>query len=715
MALRQYRCLVNSLNIRSQPFTQAAFRTGQTLRRHQVITVEDSRRAESEGYLWLNFERGWCAARSLDGRAVFMTDAVPQRERLLGINIDPNNPTANPTPEQLRGLGWVRFVLHMDSRREPPERAFAFYDPIIRAYHHSGTRILLILLQDTFVGNMPWVNGDWARYARDFAVRASAIAARYRGQVAAYQIWNEGDLDGAPTSHYVKPEDYATLLLLASEAINQADPSALVISGGLASDAANSIEYMRAVRRALGNALPVDGIAVHPYGHIPPSPNAAPFPNYTGSLDALMRRFTDAFPDKPIWITEIGVARVDVNNQTYWPRIANYMDKTIDFLRDTYMHVLGAVIWFAWSDSMDQAGIVNVRGEPKNPIFSTFFANLHADYPIYERQNTPFANSIALAHSATDALADASAEAFAARLQAAAPNVSALLLWCSNGTAWLGGTGALAVHSAADLSRIAKSLVKARVRLHAWHGLHGADITAEISQIVQAALAQGVCSIVLDLDPQRLALRQPDHIRTFMTALRRALPAETRIGLSFDGRPANFSAVNLTEWLPFIDSWHPKVWYADWNGRPSVLIGQTLSALRPYRKPIVVLTQFGPDGDMREAGRAALEPHQAAAGIAFWRLGTASAAQLAAVRGVAMPWLAGYTPLDTLGTVAVRTASPLRIRAVPSEQSPTLGQLQPNEAVSVLERLSLPPLEWIRHRRGWSVARNAATGEVYLG
>jgi hypothetical protein len=715
MALRQYRCIVNSLNIRSQPSTQAAFRTGQTLRRNQVIAVEDSRRVESDGYLWLNFERGWCAARSLDGRSVFMTDGVPQRERLLGINIDPNNPTANPAPEALRGLGWVRFVLHIDSRREPPERAFAFYDPIIRAYSQSGTRILLILLQDTFLGNLPWVNGDWTRYARDFAIRAGQIAARYRGQVAAYQIWNEGDLDGAPTSHYVKPEDYATLLSLASSAINQADPSALIVSGGLASGAASGIAYLRAVRRALNGKLPVDGIAVHPYGHIPPFPNVAPFPNYTGSLEALMRQFTDAFPDKPIWITEIGVARVDVTNQSYWSRIANYMDKTVDFLRDTYMHALGAVIWFAWSDTMDEAGIVNARGEPKNPIFSTFFQNLHADYPIYERQNTPFANSIAVAHRAADTLPDPSAEAFAARLQAAAPNVSALLLQCSEGTAWSGGTGALAVRNATDLAHIADALQTARVRLHAWHGLHGANLTAEISQIVQATLANGVRSVVLDLDPQRLALRDATSIRTFMIALRRALPAETRIGVSFDGRPAAFSAVNLTEWLPFVDSWHPKVWYADWNGRPAALIGQTLNALRPYRKPIVVLTQFGADGDMREAGRAALEPQQAAAGIGFWRLGTASAEQLAAVRGVALPWLAGYVPTSTLGTVAVRTAAPLRIRAVPSERGEILGQLLPNEPVSVLERLSLPPLEWIRHRRGWSVARNTTTGEVYLG
>ncbi len=715
MALRQYRCIVSNLNIRSQPSTQAAFRTGRTLVRNEVITVDAARRAESDGYLWLNFDRGWCAERSLDGRTVFMTDGVPPRERLWGINIDPNNPTANPPPDQLRGVGWVRFVLHMDSRREAPERAYAFYDPIIRAYSQSSTRILLILLQDTFLGNLPWVNGDWARYARDFAARAGQIAARYRGQVAAYQIWNEGDLDGAPTSHYVKPTDYATLLLLASKAITQADPAAQVISGGLASGAASGIAYMRAVRQALGGVLPVDGIAVHPYGHVPPGTNVAPFSNYTASLDGLMRQFTDAFPDKPIWISEIGVARVDVNNQSYWSRIANYMDKTIDYLRGVYTYALGAVIWFAWNDTMDEAGIVNARGEPKNPIFTTFFQNLHADFPIYERQNTPFAGSVALAHLATDPLSDPTAEAFATRLQNAAPNVNALLVWGSSGTTWLGGSGALAVRNAVDLSRIADALTAARVRLYAWHGLQGSNLTAEVSQIVQAALADGVRSVVLDLDPSRLVLRDSASIRNFMIALRRALPANASIGVSFDGRPSTFGAVNLMEWLPFVDSWHPKVFYAEWGGRPATLIAQALNALRPYRKPIVVLTQFGAEGDMREAGRAALEPQQGAAGIGFWRLGAASAPQLAAVRGVAMPWLAGYTPTSTLGTVAVRTTTALRIRAVPSDSGEILGQLFPNEAVSVLERASFPPFEWVRHRRGWSAARNTQTGEVYLG
>ncbi|GAB4554671.1 MAG: hypothetical protein OHK0023_25100 [Anaerolineae bacterium] len=711
MAIRQYRCIVSALKIRTQPATAPSFATGQTLKRNQVILADDARRVEADGYLWLNFNLGWCAAHSLDGRNIFMSDGVPQRERMWGINIDPNNPTARPDPQLLRGVQWVRFVYHADSRFEPLERVFAFYDPIIRGYANAGIKILLILLQDTYQGNRPWDNGDWNGYAPGFAERARILASRYRGLVAAYQIWNEGDIRGANTSHYVAPENYAPMLAQASRAITLADPSAQVVFGAVASGSASGIEYIQATRRALGGNLPVDAVSVHPYAHVPPGQNVAPFPNYSGSLDGLMQQFTDAFPQKPIWITEIGVPRVDVNNRDYWPRIANYMDKTVDFLRDTYAYALRNVIWFAWNDTQDQAGIVNQSGAPKNPIFTTYFQNVHSDYPVYEKQESPFTNQVGIVHIAGEPIPDTAHASVARRIAEAAPNVGVLILRGSAGAAWLGG-GSLGVSNTGDLSRWAEALSPYRIRLHHWHELHGLNFTGEISLLTQIALAPGVRSLILDLNPATLRLTTSGSVREFMLALRRALPATINIGLSFDGRPEVFSQLPLREFIPFTESWHPRINYRDWNVRPSAAISQMLSVLRPFRRPLNVMAQFGSALDMREAARAALEPELGAGGIAFARLSQADGTALAAVRGAIMPYLAGYPPLPSFGTVRARV--PVNIRTVPLQNGEVLGQIAANEVVSILERYSAAPFDWIRHRRGWSVARNIQTGEVFL-
>lgn len=67
---------------------------------------------------------------------------------------------------------------------------------------------------------------------RDLADFLTALAARYRGCIRAYSIWNEPNLSrewgGAPD-----PEAYTQMIKVAYQAIKSADPGALVISAGL--------------------------------------------------------------------------------------------------------------------------------------------------------------------------------------------------------------------------------------------------------------------------------------------------------------------------------------------------------------------------------------------------------------------------------------------------------------------------------------------------
>ena len=69
--------------------------------------------------------------------------------------------------------------------------------------------------------------GAWGDYC-------GAIATRYAGRIAAYQIWNEPNLAREWGGHSPSAGEYVELLRVCSEAIRAADPQAILISAGLA-------------------------------------------------------------------------------------------------------------------------------------------------------------------------------------------------------------------------------------------------------------------------------------------------------------------------------------------------------------------------------------------------------------------------------------------------------------------------------------------------
>jgi polysaccharide biosynthesis protein PslG len=68
----------------------------------------------------------------------------------------------------------------------------------------------------------------------DFATYCGTVAARYKGRVAAYQIWNEPNLAREWGNRPPNAAEYTALLKGCSDAIHAADPDAIRISAGLA-------------------------------------------------------------------------------------------------------------------------------------------------------------------------------------------------------------------------------------------------------------------------------------------------------------------------------------------------------------------------------------------------------------------------------------------------------------------------------------------------
>lgn len=147
-------------------------------------------------------------------------------------------------------------------------------DAIIDALSASKLEILLT------VTDAP----DWARSSHlengppdnfgDYASFIGALAAHYAGHVRAYEVWNEPNLrrEWNSTTHLISAQSYADLLRGAYTAVKAADPTATVVSAGLAptgfNDGINAIDDRKflAALYPLGLADISDAVGAHPFG-----------------------------------------------------------------------------------------------------------------------------------------------------------------------------------------------------------------------------------------------------------------------------------------------------------------------------------------------------------------------------------------------------------------------------------------------------------------
>ena len=124
-----------------------------------------------------------------------------------------------------------------DRRHEPARSAWEKYDHIVALADRYDMDLIVRL------SNPPaWSRAegnDAGSYAppdsfQDFADFAGAVAARYRGMIRYYQLWNEPNIFPEWGNANIDPEAYVELLSAGANAIRAADPNAVIIAGALA-------------------------------------------------------------------------------------------------------------------------------------------------------------------------------------------------------------------------------------------------------------------------------------------------------------------------------------------------------------------------------------------------------------------------------------------------------------------------------------------------
>jgi hypothetical protein len=152
---------------------------------------------------------------------------------------------------------------------------------------------------------------DWAHTANGtpntsaFADFAAHVAQRYRGQIAALEIFNEPNL-AIEWGPQIDPAGYARLLAAAYQRIKDVDSSIVVISAGLAPTrwndwgaAVDDLKFLRAIAGTIATSADCVGIHFNDGRASPLAP---------GSTFQQIVNDYRAITNKPLCLTEFGIA-----------------------------------------------------------------------------------------------------------------------------------------------------------------------------------------------------------------------------------------------------------------------------------------------------------------------------------------------------------------------------------------------------------------------
>ncbi len=181
-------------------------------------------------------QRGW--------RDAAAGSNLPQHGPIAGINVDLTQYTPDEAREQVRqivgyGFAWVRQTIRW-SAVETARGVFDWsrYDALFDILKSTpALRVIAVIDESPEWARAPGAEGS--RYAppaspADFGAFAGQVAARYAGQIAAYQLWDEPNLAAHWGGLDVRPAEYAAMLRAAYPLIKATDPDAPVIAAGLA-------------------------------------------------------------------------------------------------------------------------------------------------------------------------------------------------------------------------------------------------------------------------------------------------------------------------------------------------------------------------------------------------------------------------------------------------------------------------------------------------
>jgi polysaccharide biosynthesis protein PslG len=208
---------------------------------------------------------------------------------------------------------------------------------------------------------MPKDLADWDDWVRQ-------VATRYKGQITAYQPWNEANLITFSTG---TPQEMAQLTKRAYDIIKSIDPAATVVAPSTGTRLGGPFKrfYPAFLRELKALGWPVDVWAAHTY----PASLGTPV-----DRAGLARTFqsvlaAEGAPDLPIWDTEnnFGLAGPGAENPDQDIVDRRAADWTARTYLDSLRLGISRVYWYAWGPENDLVGIQMNTGSPAAKAYAT--------------------------------------------------------------------------------------------------------------------------------------------------------------------------------------------------------------------------------------------------------------------------------------------------------------------------------------------------------
>ena len=268
------------------------------------------------------------------------------------------------------GFGWQK-TLFQWRHIERAKGQFDWSEPdrIVAASKAAGVKVLARLdFQPEWARKDNVFNGPPDNY-QDFADFVYAVVSRYAsdsqiGTVHAVQLWNEQNLDrewGMAAITKAQAADYVKLLKAGYEAAKGADPSVVVVTGGLSptgtdnNNARPDDVYLQWMYEAGAKAY-FDVLGAHGPGFKAP-PTVAPDeahgnPTWGGHRFFVFRRVEDlrrimeanGDSDKQVWLLEFGWTSDNVHEAYAWHRVTE--EQKAEYLVGAYQWA--AAHWAPW-------------------------------------------------------------------------------------------------------------------------------------------------------------------------------------------------------------------------------------------------------------------------------------------------------------------------------------------------------------------------------
>ncbi|MDX1612750.1 MAG: cellulase family glycosylhydrolase [Candidatus Promineifilaceae bacterium] len=268
----------------------------------------------------------------------------------LGVQIHLHREDLNQLMTHLKtlGVGWVKVQVSWKIYQPEPERydwdRLAELDALIAAAEGANIRVMLGVAKapewsrpTTTLDGPPIDNGRFQSFM-------AWLAERYRGRVAAYELWNEPNLAREWTGMALNAAALVDLIRAGAAGVRLADPDAVIISAAPATtginDGVSAIDDRLYLQQMLAAdvAEVVDAVGAHPYGwaNPPDSSAAAPDPAVPSHNNHPSFFFSDTLtdyrallvaaghPNLPIWVTEFGWGSYD-GMQAAVPEAVAYM------------------------------------------------------------------------------------------------------------------------------------------------------------------------------------------------------------------------------------------------------------------------------------------------------------------------------------------------------------------------------------------------------